>query len=565
MRREARQEEIVDMIQDFAETIYEVLRAMPSVEDPDYRRFMAVMQDMAGRFPDEKKFLLRNSDEKYLQICSRAFAAGDAELGNIRDEASRYLQREFATASERADAMSACMVRAFAACGRGTGPERIIPGAGAAGGSGKAGTRGPKQAPPQPKKPASKQTQDPKKPDPKQKQTPKTTPDPKKTTDSKKTMGPKQTPGPKKTPGPTQTPTRQTPPQPPQSPARPAGNRKKILVTALILAVVAAGCLQMILGDHSGDPAKGSSGNTGSMTLAEQENWTHYAGGFVFVLPEGYDESRSFTNDNDEYYLQFEYEDSVTEYDTNVKSVYEERLGWMQEDDDYKLLDHGSIRIDGFTCYYLENEFIDDWWYQLYIPVKNRNRVVQMQIFTELAEASRVEEAKRVRDRLLGDLRFLDAAELESDPDQYYEACGMMFGRYEMLEDRAAYWADTEYNGMEGIPGVTNVSFYPDVSYLGADAMGHRNEEMDSKRDGGVTIRDSGMIPVDGTDGYWYDCIYADDNGDESDDGWEYTLYLKDPAAEHLTWINMQSKRKDVSDAAASNREAFIESLRFLR
>lgn len=550
------------MNQDFSKVIYDVLRMMPPADDPNYRRFMAMIQDLAPN-SDRRKFLQRNSDEAYLRMCSRAFTAGDAELSRIRDEASRYLQNEFATATDIADEMSSDMVRAFAACGRGITPDRISFGGGQADQRGRtdAGraarrTDGPPvHEPPEPERPHAYEP-----------------PEPDHTADGTSAAGSSASRSTaSRSTG--SRPVNSVPPGPGVQPA-PAPPQKKSNKLKWIAAAAAGVLIAVLLclhpfsgpddGGSSDSTSTGGRDNTCAMSLEDQENWTHYAGGFVFTLPEGYHEVREFTNEDRDYSLQFEYADSVTEFDTDAEAVAEERVKWAEESADYKLLDHGTVKIDGKKCWYMEHEFSDSWWYELFVPMRSRNRVVEMEIFASLDEAEKVTEAKRVRDRLLDDLQFLDADEFENNSDTYYEACGLMLTRFEMLDERAGYWNDTEYDEIEGIPGLRSITIHTDPYYLNDPDPTVRDDNMASSRKGGVTIRDSGSTDVDGATGYWYDCIYQDDNNDPDDDGWEYNLYVTDPSSGSRKWILTKAHRSDDETTTVTNRDNFIESLRFM-
>lgn len=83
------------MSSDYSRIILEALKITHYSGPKDNQRFRAALQDLAGKFPQDRRFLDCCGEDELLLICSRAARAGSAaELENIRREASQFLQSE---------------------------------------------------------------------------------------------------------------------------------------------------------------------------------------------------------------------------------------------------------------------------------------------------------------------------------------------------------------------------------------------------------------------------------------------------------------------------------------
>lgn len=95
----------------FTDVIFETLQQMGLEILSDPPRFLACVQDLGAGFEDEKKFMKRGFDQKFLDICSEAAQCSAAELDPVQKRAEEYLKREYLMADEWAETISEAMVQ----------------------------------------------------------------------------------------------------------------------------------------------------------------------------------------------------------------------------------------------------------------------------------------------------------------------------------------------------------------------------------------------------------------------------------------------------------------------
>lgn len=61
----------------------------------DHHRFLSAIQDLAGDYPKERRFLSQNLDDKYYAICMKAASAQRNEMDHIILQAEEYLSGEW--------------------------------------------------------------------------------------------------------------------------------------------------------------------------------------------------------------------------------------------------------------------------------------------------------------------------------------------------------------------------------------------------------------------------------------------------------------------------------------
>lgn len=114
----------------FPTIIYEALNSVQYSADMKPQRFLAAIQDLAIDYPQEKKFLYKNMDNKLLGICNEALSCRESQLDTIQKKASLYIQEESHSSFEWADEISKALVSSFFAYGHSRGmpqPEENQP------------------------------------------------------------------------------------------------------------------------------------------------------------------------------------------------------------------------------------------------------------------------------------------------------------------------------------------------------------------------------------------------------------------------------------------------------
>lgn len=93
-----------------------LVRAFKSVNysaEKDNAKMKSAVQDLAGAFPKEKKFMMRNADDHFLCVCKKITASPD-QFDSLRKSASEYIQKEYLIDAEQADEMTTAVITAFA-------------------------------------------------------------------------------------------------------------------------------------------------------------------------------------------------------------------------------------------------------------------------------------------------------------------------------------------------------------------------------------------------------------------------------------------------------------------
>ena len=97
----------------FEKIIIDALTAVNYAGQKDNRLFLSAAQDLTSDYPDERKFLQRNVNGHYLDICCEAFQCASDQLQIVSQKASNYIQQEYRIDKNWADNMSGALTKAF--------------------------------------------------------------------------------------------------------------------------------------------------------------------------------------------------------------------------------------------------------------------------------------------------------------------------------------------------------------------------------------------------------------------------------------------------------------------
>ena len=166
--------------------------------------------------------------------------------------------------------------------------------------------------------------------------------------------------------------------------------------------------------------------------------------GISFKLPDDWKEAPSWHESNDQEWLWKAPMDRQSEAavivgcineeinpsdiekfkEGGVQALADEEHDWMEDADDYEILDRGSIEIDGADCYYVEysdhfeidNEIWDYVYYDLYIPVTGGQQVAKLSFEYETGSGSAgkddykkselIEQDRKLRDEVISSIRI---------------------------------------------------------------------------------------------------------------------------------------------------------------
>ena len=65
------------MNREFTDILVQALNCVKYSDEKDDERMKSAIQDLAGSFPKEKKFMMRNADDQFLRICRRITKSPD--------------------------------------------------------------------------------------------------------------------------------------------------------------------------------------------------------------------------------------------------------------------------------------------------------------------------------------------------------------------------------------------------------------------------------------------------------------------------------------------------------
>lgn len=111
------------MMKQFRQIIGEALETVDYKGAKDNERFRAAVQDLGQDYPKERKFILRNADDRFLEICSQAQGPESIDLDVIKRQAADYVRGEYMIEADFAQKMTDTIVSAFAH-GKGSPAER---------------------------------------------------------------------------------------------------------------------------------------------------------------------------------------------------------------------------------------------------------------------------------------------------------------------------------------------------------------------------------------------------------------------------------------------------------
>ena len=223
---------------------------------------------------------------------------------------------------------------------------------------------------------------------------------------------------------------KQKPQKPKQQKLQKPGDKKRG-VNKWVLAAAAAGILIIIAGII--------------MISGIQAHMRDYSyAGISFKLPDDWEEAPSWHESNDQEWLWKAPMDRQSEAavivgcineeinpsdiekfkEGGVQALADEEHDWMEDADDYEILDRGSIEIDGADCYYVEysdhfeidNEIWDYVYYDLYIPVTDGQQVAKLSFEYETGSGSAgkddykkselIEQDRKLRDEVISSIQI---------------------------------------------------------------------------------------------------------------------------------------------------------------
>lgn len=97
----------------FEKIIIDALTAVNYAGQKDNRLFLSAAQDLTADYPDERKFLQRNVNDHYLDICCEAFRCAPDQLQTVCQKASNYIQQEYRIDKNWSDNISGALTKAF--------------------------------------------------------------------------------------------------------------------------------------------------------------------------------------------------------------------------------------------------------------------------------------------------------------------------------------------------------------------------------------------------------------------------------------------------------------------
>lgn len=111
------------MANGFPNIIKQALEAVNYSGPKDNERFRAAVQDLSADFPEERKFFLRNTDDRFLQICGTAMDCGRDQVQVKVSQAADYLVNEYWMGEQLSKDFAAKVVTGFRLYAKGSEEE----------------------------------------------------------------------------------------------------------------------------------------------------------------------------------------------------------------------------------------------------------------------------------------------------------------------------------------------------------------------------------------------------------------------------------------------------------
>lgn len=111
------------MDQEVTRIIVEALEAIDYRKNENNNSLRSAIQDLANKYQDEKKFFIRNADDRFLGICRTAMTGRTEQMENIISQAAGYVKDEYWIDEKFAREITNATVSAFYFYGKETAPD----------------------------------------------------------------------------------------------------------------------------------------------------------------------------------------------------------------------------------------------------------------------------------------------------------------------------------------------------------------------------------------------------------------------------------------------------------